>query len=213
MKHGAINTEMNQGDARIFAERMHEFRRLLELHGPWPLDDQVVLDIGCGHGHDLARLREWGAQGSNLYGVDLSADRIETARRNYPGITFTAGSADQLSFANGHFDLVLMCTLMTSVLVEATAAGIVQEVDRVLKPGGRVIWYDFRYPSPTNRRTRPIGLNEIKEYFKGYRIWGSSTTLLPPLARRLGAFTHTLYPLLRSVPFLRSHYILMLCKP
>lgn len=204
---------MNRGDAQIFAERMHELRRLLELHGPWPLDGQVVLDIGCGHGHDLARLREWGARESHLYGVDLSESRIETARRNYPGITFTASSADHLAFASGHFDLVLMCTLMTSVLAEGTATGIVQEVDRVLKPGGRVIWYDFRYPSPANRRTRPIRLSRIKKYFKGYRVWGGSTTLLPPLARRLGTFTNTLYPVLRSVPLLRSHYMLMLCKP
>jgi len=212
MSTDVIMQPAQAGDAAMFTERMTVLRSLLESEGPWPLDNVRVLDIGCGHGHDLARLRSWGARDHNLYGVDLSEERIAVARATYPAMRFECRSADSLATADGFFDLVLMCTVMSSVLDDTIAGGIAREVDRVLRPGGSVAWYDFRYSSPRNPHTRPMTRQHVRRYFPQYEHHGGATTLLPPLARRLGRLTGLAYPALAAVPVLRSHYMFLMKK-
>ena len=51
------------------------------------------------------------------------------------------------------------------------------------------------------------------ELFPSYRAEVRSLTVAPPLARRLGGATGTLYPLLARVPLVRSHLAGVLVKP
>jgi len=197
----------------MLGERLGKMRELFEHHGVLPLRDRVVLDVGCGHGTDLERLVNWGARPENMHGVDASRERIGVARTSHPQMKFECISAAELPFPGAHFDLVLMCTLMTSVLDERVATGIANAVTRVLKPGGHILWYDFRYESITNRRTRAVRKNDIFRYFPSFDADFRTITLLPPMARRLGPLTSVLYPILNSIPFLRTHYMAILTKP
>jgi len=62
-----------------------------------------VLDVGCGSGYDLLRLRE---RGCELFGVEMNADAAAQARKN--GITVFQGSAEKADFPDGHFHQVTM---------------------------------------------------------------------------------------------------------
>jgi SAM-dependent methyltransferase len=64
---------------------------------------QRVLDVGCGSGYDLLRLRERGAE---LFGIEMNADAAAQARAN--GITVFQGSAEKADFPDGHFHQVTM---------------------------------------------------------------------------------------------------------
>ena len=204
---------LRPGEQAMLDERLQTMRDLLDQHGLLPLQNRIVLDVGCGHGTDLARLVGWGARPENLHGVDSSTERIGVARRGHPTMRFECVSAASLPFSDSHFDLVLMCTLMTSVLDEFAARSIAAEVTRVLKPGGRVLWYDFRYESLMNRRTRAVRKGEIVGYFPSFDADFRTLTVLPPLSRRLGRLTPFVYPMLESIPFLRTHYMAILTKP
>jgi ubiquinone/menaquinone biosynthesis C-methylase UbiE len=210
---GPPTRPLNCGEQAMLDERLKTMRDLLARHGLLPLQNRRVLDVGCGHGHDLARLTAWGARAENMFGVDSSAERIEVARRIHPTMSFECGSAASLPFPDAHFDLVLMCTLMTSVLDEGVARSIAGSVSRVLRPGGRLLWYDFRYESPTNRRTRAVRRGELIGYFPSFAADFRTLTALPPISRRLGRLTPIVYPLLDSIPFLRTHYMAILTKP
>lgn len=205
--------ESNPGNAAIARARDAKLRHHLEASGLLPLAEKRVLDVGCGGGNILSGYQEWGARPENLFGVDLMPARIEDARRDHPGMNFQATNAEQLPFDRGFFDLVLLYTVFTSVLDARMAKNMAAEVSRVLKPGGAVVWYDFRFNNPRNPNVRGLGRDAIARLFQGFALKLSTVTLLPPLARRLGPLTPVLYPLFISLPFLRTHYAGLLCKP
>lgn len=203
----------NPGNRAILRQRKQMLRHLLEDAGFLPLTGRRILDIGCGSGAVLAGLTTWGAEADHLYGVDLLAERIEAAQRRFPGCHFQQANAEALPFDDATFDLVLLFTVFTSILDEAMARNVAGEVQRVLKPGGGVVWYDFRYDNPRNPNVRGMPKTQIKQRFPGWRTDLCTTTLLPPLARRLGRLTSVFYPALAAFPFLRTHYIGLLIKP
>ena len=109
------------------------------------------------------------------------------------------------------FDIVAQLTMFTSILDRAMRREAAAEMQRVLAPAGAILWYDFRYPSPFNRDVRPVRLREIRALFPGWRIDGVTTTLLPPLARRLARISFQACAFLESaLPLLRSHHLALL---
>ncbi len=171
-----------------------------------------VLDLGTGGGGELEHLVGLGADPRNCCGVDLLPERVDEARRRLPGIEFRVGDAGSLDFPDRCFDLVLISTVLSSVLDPATRVRIAAEVSRIVAGGGAIVWYDMRHRSPWNRKVRPVSRAEIRRLFPGFRPRLRTTTLLPPLARRLGPATPVLYRLLAALPPLRSHLAGLLVK-
>lgn len=202
----------NPGNLTAYQRRRSALRSMLQNMGFWPLANRRILDVGCGLGDVLAGFTQWGAEPSNLVGVDLLEDRIETAKIRYPTVRFERSNAEQLAFEDRSFDLVLYFTVFSSILDDTMARNVASEGARLLKSNGAVIWYDFRYPSP-NRNTRPMQRVDIQKLFPDFSLLLRTITLLPPLARRLSRLTPVLYPLLAAIPPLRSHYLGLLVKP
>jgi SAM-dependent methyltransferase len=203
----------NRGNAAILSELEGRATAVLAAGGRVPLDGESVLDVGCGYGHFLGVLASLGADPSRLHGIDLVPERVEAARHRHPGIDFRVGNGAELPFEDGAFDLVLLFSVFTSILDPAMRRGLAAEVTRVLRVGGAILWYDFRYDSPRNPNVRGVGRAEIDRHFPGWPRRLETMTLLPPLARRLGPLTPTLYRALGAVPLLRSHYIGLLERP
>lgn len=208
----ALWDEQNPGNQEILKERQYETKKLLDSFGLLPLGERKILEVGCGSGKTLASLIELGAQSENLCGVDLLPDRIEEAQSRYPVLHFQCGNAEQLSFPDASFDLILLFTVFSSILDGNMAKNVANEVYRLLKPGGAILWYDFRYNNPRNPNVRGMTRNLIRELFPKFRIQLRTITLLPFLARRLGPLTPIIYPVLSLITILRTHYIGLLIK-
>ena len=82
------------------------FRNFLNLTAAKKVDS--ILDVGCGEGFTLNRLKEKGI-GKNLEGVEYSKAAIELGHKTYPDITIMQGNIYQLPYKDNAFDLVL-CT-------------------------------------------------------------------------------------------------------
>jgi ubiquinone/menaquinone biosynthesis C-methylase UbiE len=96
-----------------------------------------VLEVGCGLGTDGAQFAEAGA---DYTGVDLTNAAVELARKRFElfGLqgTFRTADAENLDFADDSFDLVYS----HGVLHHTPETGkAIQEIHRVLRPGGRAI--------------------------------------------------------------------------
>lgn len=196
----------NPGERLIHEDRD---RRVLASLERWSRDWRSlrVLDLGCGVGRLLGTLAGWGASPTRLTGVDLMPARIEAARASFPQIRFEVTNAERLPFDDGAFDLVCCFTVFSSILDEVTAAGVAAEVRRVLQPGGAVVWYDLRYDNPANPNVRGLTSHALRTLFPGFELDVRPTTVLPPLARRLGPLTRFLYPCLSALPPLNTHYL------
>ena len=101
-----------------------------------------VLDVGTGAGFFAILFAEMGAQAT---GIDLSHDMIHEAKINslaygVPDLTtFTVGNAQELTFPDAAFDIVISRNL-TWTLPDVPAA--YREWVRVLRPGGLLFNFD-----------------------------------------------------------------------
>ncbi len=95
-----------------------------------------VLDIGCGSGVLLHKT--FAPMGFDCYGVDLSPERMERARRDYPEMTFAVGSMKSSPFPDDTFDLVVS-TQMVEHLLDDDLEPSFAEMSRLVKPGGLVM--------------------------------------------------------------------------
>jgi len=198
----------------MLQRREQAILRLLRRNGIVDLSKARILEVGCGRGKALADWARWGASASNLYGVDVMEPFIRKASEVLPRAGVVVGSAERLPFPSRSFDMVAQLTMFTSILDPAMRRAAAAEMQRVLAPAGAILWYDFRYPSPSNRDVRPVRLREIRTLFPGWRIDRITTTLLPPLARRLAALSLRACVFLESaLPPLRSHHVALLTRP
>lgn len=179
------------------------------LAGDRPWERGPILDVGCGHGAWLRRLLDWGLDPAGAEGIDLIQERVEEARRLAPtGMRFVAGSGLELPYPSDSFALVCAHTVFSSVVDRDLRLRLAAEMRRVLAPGGCILLYDFRYPSPRNRDVVAIRRGEVARLFPESRRRSWSLTLLPPLNRRLAPLCPWLaLALERCAPPLRSHVL------
>jgi ubiquinone/menaquinone biosynthesis C-methylase UbiE len=194
----------------------HRERRLLRLlcnNGVFDLTHFRILEVGCGRGHRLLDCVRWGARPQNLTGVDIMKPLLLEARSNLPAVSFILASASGLPFADAQFDAVTQFTVFSSILDAEMRRAVAQEMWRVLRPGGFVLWYDFRYPNPRNKDVRPVGRREIIKLFPEASINIHSLTLAPPISRALAPWSMFTCEAAALLPFLRTHYAALIRKP
>jgi ubiquinone/menaquinone biosynthesis C-methylase UbiE len=88
-----------------------------------------ALDVGTGTGAG-ARVLAGRFPEAEVVGVDVSRAMLDEARRLSPGVAFVEGDAAALPFDAASFDLV----------ANANMIPFLDEVDRVLKPGGWTVY-------------------------------------------------------------------------
>jgi demethylmenaquinone methyltransferase/2-methoxy-6-polyprenyl-1,4-benzoquinol methylase len=104
-------------------------------------EGERVLDIGCG----TCLLEESvGGRGCRVVGLDLTERMIRIGQsKRVPCVdVLLVGDAESLPFPDGAFDVVVSCYVPKYV----DLARFAEEVARVLRPGGRVVLYDFVRP-------------------------------------------------------------------
>jgi ubiquinone/menaquinone biosynthesis C-methylase UbiE len=202
----------NRGNRMALQERQRAVKALLGSMGLLPLGTRRVLDVGCGAGAEMARLAELGAEPSALTGIELLPERVASAHERFPELDVRVGNAEHIDCADASFDLVLAYTVFSSILDNVMARNVAAEIERALKPGGVLLWYDFRYDNPRNPNVRKVSESMVRSLFPAFRGELRPITLLPPVSRRLGVTAPMLYAAMAALPPLRSHLLGALVK-
>ena len=180
-------------------------RLLRESGGAFPLAEASIADVGCGEGRWLLEFLQWGAVAANLHGIDLIAERIAYARKRIPGADLRSGDAAKLPWRDASFDLVTQFTVFSSIPDTKVQVEVAAEMLRVLRPGGRILWYDCRYSNPANTAVRGIDRNNIRKLFPACSIQFAGTTLVPPLSRAIARRSWAIAAALESLRFTCTH--------
>jgi hypothetical protein len=103
--------------------------------------------------------------------------------------------------------------MFSSILDQGVRRVVADELGRVVRRGGVVLWYDLRVNNPRNPEVRRLGRHEIAGLFPGWHLTLERVTLAPPIARTLAGRADVTARLLAAVPWLRTHYLGVLRKP
>lgn len=203
----------NPGHLFALHEREATMAAMLRADGLHSLAGLRILDVGCGRGATLRQYLEYEADSSQLWGIDLFPAFVEQARSASPGLQVICGSASDLPFPDRSFDFISQFMLFTSVLDLDMKNRVAREIDRVLVPGGRLLWYDFAFNNPANPDVRGIRLAEVRRLFPAFSMASRKITLAPPLGRAIGRFGPAIYHLASKIRPLCTHYLCVLKKP
>ena len=201
------------GHLFMIQARERVFLDLLRTKGITSLEDKKILDVGCGTGYWLRQLINWGAQPQNIIGVDLLVDRVAQAKHLVPeSVTIQCGSAARLGFDDGAFDMVLQSMVFSSVLDLSMKQQIAEEMLRVVKGHGWILWYDFHFNNPNNPDVRGVKKQKIFQLFPDCHIEIRRITLAPPLVRFVARHSWLACYLLEGLQIFNTHYLCIIQK-
>lgn len=106
-----------------------------------------VLDLAAGTGTSTL---PFAAAGALAVPCDFSLGMLRVGKKRLPQLSFTAGDAMRLPFADGVFDAVTISFGLRNVAEPATALA---EMLRVTRPGGRLVICEFSHPTWAPFRT------------------------------------------------------------
>ncbi len=125
------------------------------LHEYLDFNKKKVLDVGSGNGYVLSK---YATEGADVFGIDITQEGIDLCRKRFDYLNlqghFQVADAQELPFADNTFDCV--CSMGVLHHVPDTQKAL-DEIYRVLKPGGRLIVMFYHR-------------NSAKYQFK-YRVW------------------------------------------
>ena len=138
------NTE---GARKAFAHPLN-LRRVRQ----WLTEDSLIVDFGCGYGRCLGELSA--AEYTDLVGFDFSPAMIEAARKQFPAIAFEQLDSTSLPLPDGSVDAVLLFSVLTCVPTDEGQRAVINELRRVLKPGGLLYISDLWLQQDERNLTR-----------------------------------------------------------
>ena len=166
-----------------------------------------VLDLACGTGditYDVA------ARGADTTGLDVTLRMLELARAKRGGrpVHFLAGDMMALPFAAAQFDVVTSGYGIRNV---PTIQPALQEIHRVLRPGGLFLSLDFNRPSNALVRSVYLGYLTIVGSALGLALHSDPDTYryIPESIRRYPGATGVC-DLARTVGFSKCDHIALL---
>jgi SAM-dependent methyltransferase len=167
----------------VYATRRGKFRVWDELLDGLSLrGDERGLDVGCGRGAVLIALARRLPRGK-VTGVDLwraedqSGNDVEATRRNCT----LEGVSERVELCTADMRALPLADASVSLVVSSLAIHNVPDADgrqkaidelwRVLAPGGRAVLVDMRHASAYAERLRTLGAAEVTSRSAGWRMW------------------------------------------
>jgi SAM-dependent methyltransferase len=151
--------------------------------------DEEVLDVGCGRGlllvgaaKRIAALNGKGhATGLDVWSnVDMGGNSAEATQHNLAlenvtdRCTLLSESAAEMPFPDASFDVIVSNLCLHNIYDRPTRITALQQIVRVLKPGGVALISDYKHTGEYAKEFRKAGLEIEKRH-------GSFLTTFPPL--------------------------------
>ncbi len=164
--------------------KYHHRDRMLSLR-KWRGDEQV-LDVGCGRGLLLAGAAKLLASGGKATGIDIwsnvdmggNSEAATLHNLELEGVsdpcTLLGIPAQEMPFPDETFDVILSNLCLHNIYDRETRRQAVQQIVRVLKPGGVAILSDYKLTGEYAQQLRQADLLV-------QRRWGNPLYTFPPL--------------------------------
>ncbi|HEY0320788.1 MAG TPA: class I SAM-dependent methyltransferase [Pyrinomonadaceae bacterium] len=124
----------------------------------------LILDYGCGYGRTLEDLSAAGY--TNSVGLDSSEGMLARCRSLHPRQSLIQSDGHILPFRDNAFDAVLLFAVLTCIPLDTDQRTLVEEIKRVLRPGGLLYISDLLLDETARNRER------YERFVKAYGTYG-----------------------------------------
>ena len=150
--HNELQSQSRSRFENIFYKAIYnsneDFFKFLELNS---INSQV-LDFGCGIGSSLEKVMKFSPK--KITGIDISEVSILKAKNKIkeskPEIELLVDNCEQTKFNGNNFDIVYG----TGILHHLNMSMCLDEIQRILKPGGKLIFIE------------PLGTNPLINFYR-----------------------------------------------
>lgn len=142
---GQVNSEYLEKAASIFSSVKQDSYRHMDV-----IEGDIVLDVGCGAGHDAMAIAKLVGSGGKVVGFDHDHTMLNRASQNIAhtcqnrDIVLIQGCASQLPFQSDYF---ASCRSERLFMHLSTPEQTLSEMLRVIKPGGKIVIIDTDWAS------------------------------------------------------------------
>ncbi|MGG2199223.1 MULTISPECIES: MerR family transcriptional regulator [Paenibacillus] len=150
-----------------------EYEAVLEFMRQWvaPQRDEAGLDIGTGTGNLAGKLL---ATGASMHAIDQSKEMLARCRDKFPQLPTKLGNALSLPFLDKQFHFVVTAFAFHH-LDEAQQMLALEEMNRVLKPNGRIcisgLMFDHNHnPFQARSDKHPSDRSKLLEWFHNHEF-------------------------------------------
>ena len=157
-----ISTRLEaRGTHAYFREMMHEYLDAVEIDSA-----NQILEIGCGTGVAAREIAGRENFSGHITATDLSPGLVKIARElaakegKSESIEFRVGDCRQLEMPDSSFDIVIAHTLISHV---PNPIDVLHESARLVKPGGKIVFFDGDYASLSWSNENPTKAKEYDE--------------------------------------------------
>lgn len=138
----------------------------LEIFKQFVPTSAKILDFGCGYGRTLFTLYKAGY--TDATGIDISENMIGRGKSIHPYLNLFPYSGEKIPFEDGTFDALVGLAVFTCIPFDTNQQKIMQEISRVLKPGGILYLNDFLLSKDKRIITR---YKKFEQKYKKYGIF------------------------------------------
>ena len=137
-------------------------------------ENALVLDVGCGYGNIIAEISQKAPKGNSI-GVDASFSMINLAkekfpRSKFPNLEFIQAKAEEMSFKECSFDVVICFSCLLWVREPKKALSLMY---KYLKPGGVLLILTYLKES-----AYITFMEKALEDFPSYKAQSAARTML-----------------------------------
>lgn len=118
-----------------------ELTRLFRRERP-DLGGKKIVEAGCGYGEKTRLLIELGAEAGNISAFDADVEVLRVAGHTIKGPVFTLTDGTTLPYPNDTFGVAVLFLYMSVLEPASIRPRAANEITRVLRPDGYIIWYD-----------------------------------------------------------------------
>jgi ubiquinone/menaquinone biosynthesis C-methylase UbiE len=127
-----------------------------------------TLQVACVYANFTESLVGCLAPTSTLDVIDVIPAQLENLKRKLPvtkkNVTLSCHDAQDLCFDNGTFDQVVLFFLLHEMPTPVRLKAL-KEVERVVKPGGKIVFVDYHRPDTFWWQTLMTGMYKLYEPF------------------------------------------------
>jgi SAM-dependent methyltransferase len=123
-------------DFLVFNEMKNDYEVGLILNQNVPNVKSVILDVGSGTGHHVAKMAE--NKNLEVVGIDISPSMIKKAKENYPNLNFQQADVLNKDVFNNNTFTHILCLYFTIYYIEDKASFFNNCMDWLM-PGGYLV--------------------------------------------------------------------------